>query len=110
MFCISYLQQLCSDLEGLVNEHPNTQIWIAGDLNFPNINWNNNSVEGFSYPIPLVIFFTSTCLYTVNLAIRAKNTLDKFCTNRPSFVNRYFLISDIGDHDAVAVESSTMLH
>ena len=23
---VSYLQQLCSDLEGLINEHPNTQI------------------------------------------------------------------------------------
>ena len=45
---VSYLQQLCCDLEGLVNKHPNTQIWIAGDLNLPNINWNNNSVEGHS--------------------------------------------------------------
>ena len=40
-----------------MNEHPNTQIWIAGDLNLPNINWNNNSVEGFSYPILLCNIF-----------------------------------------------------
>ena len=35
--------------------------------------------------------------------------MDIFCTNRPSFVNQCFPISGIGDHDAVAVESSTML-
>ena len=54
---VSYLHQLCSDLEGLINEHLNTQIWIAGDLNLPSINWNNNSVEGFSYPISLCNIF-----------------------------------------------------
>ena len=58
-----------------------TQIWIAGDLNLPNINWNNNSVEGFSYPIPLcniLLEFLHTYGFTqtVDFATRAKNTLD----------------------------------
>ena len=42
---ISYLQCLCSDLAKLVNEYPDVPIWIAGDLNLPNINWDNNSVD-----------------------------------------------------------------
>ena len=49
----SYLQCLSSDMEGLVREYPNVPMWIAGDLNLLNINWNNNSMEGNSYPIPL---------------------------------------------------------
>ena len=39
----------------------------------------------------------------------AKSTLDIFCTNRPSFVNQCFPLPGIGDHDAVAVKSTTML-
>ena len=58
---ISYLQQLCSDLEGLMNEHPNVPIWIAGDLNLPNISWDYNSVEGNSYPSNI---FTDFRFYT----------------------------------------------
>ena len=54
---ISYLQCLCSDLEKLLNEYPDVPIWIAGDLNLPNINWDNNSVEGNSYHLSLYNIF-----------------------------------------------------
>ena len=53
MIATSYLQCLCSEMEGLLKEYPNSLIWIEGDLNLSNINWNNNFMEGNSYPIPL---------------------------------------------------------
>ena len=111
---ISYLQCLCSDLENLVNEHPDVPIWIAGDLNLPNINWVNNSAEGNSYPLSLCNIFldflnTFGFIQTVNFATRANNTLDIFCTNRPSLIKQCFPLPGIGDHDAVAIESSTVV-
>ena len=98
----------------MVKEYPNVPIWIAGDLNLPNINWNNTSIEGNSYPIPLCnvfLDFLNTFGFTqiVNFATRDKHTLDIFCTNRPSFVKQCFPLPGIGDHDTVVVESSAMI-
>ena len=46
-------------------------------------------------------------MQTVNFATRASNTLDIFCTNRPSFlIKQCFPLPGIGDHDAVVVEST----
>lgn len=47
-------------------------------------------------------------MQTVNFATSDKSTLHIFCTNRPSFINNVFL-PGIGDHDAVAVKSSTVI-
>ena len=111
---ISYLQCLCSDLELLVNEYPGVAIWIAGVLNLPYINWDSNSVEGNSYLLSLCNIFldflnTFGFIQTVNFATRANNTLDIFCTNQPSLIKQCFPIPGIGNHDAVAVESTVVV-
>ena len=87
-------------------------IWIAGDLNLPDINWNNCAVEGTSYPVSLSNIFldfisTYGMTQTVNFPTRINNILDIFCTNRPSLLNQCYPIPGIGDHDAVMIESST---
>ena len=38
---ITYMENLCGSIENLVLDHPNSTIWIAGDLNLPNINWSD---------------------------------------------------------------------
>ena len=35
----SCMEALCDTLTSVINTHPNSPIWIAGDINLPNINW-----------------------------------------------------------------------
>ena len=37
---VDYLNQLCAHLETVKSNHPNSAIWLSGDLNLPNINCN----------------------------------------------------------------------
>ena len=37
-----YLTDLCSTIDSIINSNPNDIIWLAGDLNFPNIDWKLN--------------------------------------------------------------------
>ena len=40
---------------------------------------------------------------------RASNTLDIFCTNQPSLIKQCVPFPGIGDHDAAAIESITVV-
>ena len=105
----SSLQQLCRDLDDLLSEHSDVPVWIAGDLNLPDINWNNCAVEGTSYPVSLSNIFldfisTYGMTQTVNFPTRINNILDIFCF---CILNQCYPIPGIGDHDTVMIESST---
>jgi len=39
---VTHFQELIRILEEIVISNPTTPIWIGGDMNLPNINWNNN--------------------------------------------------------------------
>jgi len=41
---------LCQFLKTIVDNHPSLPIWIAGDLNLPNIDWEVNHTNGSAYP------------------------------------------------------------
>ena len=34
-----YMEQLCKTLEEIILEFPKSIIWIAGDINLPNVDW-----------------------------------------------------------------------
>ena len=58
-------------------------IWIAGDLNLPNINWDTSYISSSVYPSDLcdtVIDFVEEYGFTqtVNFATRGNNILDIF--------------------------------
>jgi len=36
---ITYLENLCNALQGMIENNPDCVVWIAGDANFPNIDW-----------------------------------------------------------------------
>ena len=46
-----YLENLCEQLESIKKSHPNSAIWISGDINLPDINWSDNFVHGHSYSL-----------------------------------------------------------
>ena len=47
------MESLCNLLEGIIRNNRDSPIWIVGDMNLPNVNWNLNTVDGGTYPILL---------------------------------------------------------
>jgi len=83
---IHYLDDLCKQLESIKRNYPDSTLWIAGDLNLPDINWEDNLVENHAYPL----VFNNTFLdflndngltQIVNSPTRGNNILDIFITN-----------------------------
>ena len=51
------MEQLCKALEEIIVKLPKSVIWIAGDINLPNVDWKNNVIHEATYPIPLYSTF-----------------------------------------------------
>ena len=103
---ITYMENLCGTIENLILDHPNSTIWIAGDLNLPNVNWSNWSVRGCNYSLSLCNLFTDLLISNgftqlVDIPTRQNNILDIFATNRPSLVTKCGIIPGISDHESV---------
>ena len=105
-----YAETLCETIERVVLDHPNSVVWIAGDLNLPNVSWNNWSVNDNNYPLALCnlfidLFITHGFCQLVDSPTRNNNILDIFATNRPSFTAECKVIPGISDHETVHVET-----
>ena len=101
-------------MERICHSHPSTVIWLAGDLNLPDINWETNSITLHQYPLRInehFIDFLASCSLSqlVNFPTRKDNTLDIFATNRPSFVDKCEAFSGISDHDIIHVVAAMSL-
>ena len=88
---ITYMENLCGTIENLILNHPNSTIWIAGDINLPNINWSDWSVRSCNYSLSLCNLFTDLLISNgfsqlVDTPTRQNNILDIFATNRPQNV------------------------
>ena len=44
----AYLEEFCSIISSIILSNPNNIIWLAGDVNFPNIDWHTYYVKGNS--------------------------------------------------------------
>ena len=105
-----YLQSLCHSIQEVIDSNPHSTVWIAGDLNLPNINWSDNSISGNNYPIPfcnlvLDLFSNAGLAQLVTFPTRRNNILDIFATNRPTLLNKCLPIPGISDHEAIYIES-----
>jgi hypothetical protein len=45
-----YMDRLCDNFSDIQQRFSNDTIWIGGDLNLPDINWQSGQVEGRQYP------------------------------------------------------------
>jgi len=84
-------------------------IYVAEDFNFPNINWQTQSVSGYNHPIELChifIGFLANHVLTqmVNFSTRLTNILDLSITNMPSLILSCKPIPGISDHGIVFIE------
>ena len=102
--------KLCDTFEYILSLHPHLPMWLVGDLNLPNIDWNHYCIRNSVYPSSLcdtIIDFIHEYgfIQTVDFATRDNNILDVFFTNRPCLIRRCYPIAGISDHEAVFIES-----
>ena len=106
-----YAEDLCRTISSLSTLYRDSTIWIGGDANLPDIEWDTTSIKGNRYTIPInntIIntMFDAGCEQVVNFATRAVNTLDLFFTNHPSLVNKCLPLSGLSDHGIVLVDTN----
>jgi len=109
-----YLQKFCSELDATISSHPSSTIWIAGDVNLPDINWSSHCVTGHNYSLSLNNIFlnfleSNGLTRTVEFPTRGQNILDIF-TNRPSLIVLCKTIDGISDQEVVLVKSDTTVN
>ena len=90
-------------------------IWLGGDFNLGDINWEDESIKqhaakpGLSQQLLDTSkdhFLTQVVMEPTRITETCENTLDLFFTNNNTLVNRVQVIPGISDHEAVLIESS----
>jgi len=110
---LSHFEAVMSTLTNIAPNNLNSPIWIAGDFNLPDINWEDSLTTGHNYPhnfAELLLDFINTFGFTqtVDSPTRRNNTLDLFRTKRPSLVTSCKVIPDFSDHEIVHVSTNVI--
>jgi len=110
-----YMQNLRILLEELITSYFDCTIWLTGDLNLPDIDWNTLSVSHYQYPtainnhfVDLIGFGGFTQL--VDTPTRDNRILDIFATNQPSHITSCHIVPGISDHEAIYIESKLAVY
>ena len=99
-------------LKKLQIRNPSSTLWVVGDFNLPDIDWDTVSIISHQYRKAI----NEGCLETINSIgleqlvdepTRNDKILDLFLTNRPTFVNKCKVIPGVSDHEAVIIDSDT---
>ena len=109
-----YMHNLCQIIAEIYSTYKNAVIWITGDFNLPDINWNYNSVTNNSYPLDISTLFIDELnsggyIQMVEQPTKGNNILYLFATNRPSLVRQIKIIPGISDHEIVSVKLSLLV-
>ena len=88
-----YAANLTTSIKSITAQFPNSPIWVAGDLNLPDIDWTTNSIRSHQYLKSINNSFIDLAsnlgmTQSVSFPTRIDNTLDVFLTNRPSLISR----------------------
>ena len=109
-FLETYIKKVCS------NSPEHYQIIVTGDLNFPDISWEDLSAENCLSEnrgsAQYLLSFMSRFLLTqyVNIATRESNVLDLLITNDPNLVQHCSSEGTImSDHNCISIMSSDFL-
>ena len=91
--------------------YPGSVIWISGDANLPDKEWETMSIACNQNSVPVNSQFMNTVMdvaseQIVDFPTRRENLLDIFITNRPSLLNKCTPIPGLSDHDIVFVDSN----
>ena len=109
-----YLQQLHS----LLNRIPadkGAHLWLGGDFNLPDINWEDESVSQYAsnssvahqlLNITRDFYLDQVVTKPTRVTETTASILDLFFTSNQTLINKVEVIPGISDHEAVFIESS----
>ncbi len=104
-----YMDELNRTILHLCQNNPGAAIWIAGDLNLPDVDWPSLSIVSHQYRHAISDSFLKVLDKTgldqlVDFPTRGDNTLDVVVTNRPSLLNKCSGLPALSDHDVIYVD------
>ena len=102
-----YMENLIDSINCIVDKYKNSTIWVAGDLNLPNVNWSDHTIKGSNYLLALCNAFLDLLTHHGFMQINLQSTRNNIIiywifTNRP--FSNIQILPGISDHDAVCVE------
>ena len=109
--CLNNLQKYIARIP----THNGAHLWIGGDFNLADIDWNDECVKPYPSHGPqcqqlLTIsrdaFLTQMVAEPTRITETSANTLELFFTSNDTLVNQTRVIPGISDHEAVFIESS----
>ena len=108
---MEYATELCNLFRTISLTYKNSLIWIAGNLNLPNIDWKHYNLQSSSQPLSLYNIFIDFILefgfvQLVNFPTREQSILDIFLTNFPSYEHTCQPLPGISDHKIVLIKSA----
>ena len=117
LYVAAYYKPSASDLpslednlaESLARLPQGNDIWFAGDMNLPGIDWKTLNIKP-SCPTPgqhnqfIDILADNGLTQIVEIPTRCDNVLDLIAVNNPTLVSRIEVLPGIADHDAVFAE------
>lgn len=112
---LEYIQQIRQGAESIIKRNKNAILWIGGDLNLPDIDWNSLLIQNHQYTKEINEEFLSfvednSLQQMVVTPTRKTNVLDLFLTNRPTLLNRCEVIPGISDHEVVFINMNIEPH
>ena len=95
-----------TDVMKLACRSPRDVVWLGGDFNLPDINWESMSIERCQYTKSMNSSYLETInnlglVQTNHTPTRNGAILDIFLTNRPSLTTRTTTLPALSDHDVV---------
>ena len=108
---LAYADKLCQDLRDIAAKYPSAALWVCGDFNLPDIDWDSDSISNHQYSVALNHSFLTTfhdlgLSQMVNFPTRQSNTLDLFLSNRPSLISNCVPLPGVSDHEMVFTVSN----
>ncbi len=107
----AFMDDLNTTIFNLCRNNQDAAVWIAGDINLPDIDWQTNTIVSHQYKHVINESFLqmldSTGLQQViDFPTRGDNILDVVLTNRPSLISRSSPLPRLSDHEVVFVEAN----
>ena len=105
----AYMDTLNQSIQDLCTAYPSTAVWIGGDMNLPDINWETEQITSHQYRHSISESYLQTLACTgleqvVNFPTRGENILDIIATNRPTLVRQCQPMPGLSDHDVIFLE------
>ena len=108
-------QKIIEEIFSLSRRFKGAVFWLGGDFNIPDINWKNQDIVGNQYDKEINTSFLEMShdlgfSQIVDVPTRGTSFLDLLFTNHPDLMKNCSLLSGLGDHEVVQIQTSLQAH